>query len=119
MRGVSGLCVCFFKHEPAYEMRISDWSSDGCSSDLGRAVESLKGRYNIAEDVGTSVEDMAESRKSTAHVVGLATEHGGGGDPSPLTAHGCFVGIRAAVDYVGRPEALGGLRVAVDRQSVV
>src|SRR3546814_9793632 len=86
---------------------------------VGRAVESLKGRYIIAEDVGTSVEDMAEIRKSTAHVVGLATEHGGGGDPSPLTAHGCFVGIRAAVDYVGRTEGLGGLRVAVDRQSVV
>src|SRR3546814_6349583 len=27
----------FFKHKTAYEMRISDWSSDVCSSDLGRA----------------------------------------------------------------------------------
>src|SRR3546814_548553 len=80
---------------------------------VGRAGESLKGRYIIAEDVGTSVEDMAEIRKSTAHVVGLATEHGGGGDPSTLTAHGSFVGIRAAVDSVGRPEGLGGLRVRV------
>src|SRR3546814_9016433 len=26
----------FFKHKTAYEMRISDWSSDVCSSDLGR-----------------------------------------------------------------------------------
>src|SRR3546814_4032755 len=26
--------VFFFKHETAYEMRISDWSSDVCSSDL-------------------------------------------------------------------------------------
>src|SRR3546814_5585597 len=26
---------CFFKQKPAYEMRISDWSSDVCSSDLG------------------------------------------------------------------------------------
>src|SRR3546814_13125930 len=25
----------FFKHNTAYEMRISDWSSDVCSSDLG------------------------------------------------------------------------------------
>src|SRR3546814_1056469 len=25
----------FFKQKTAYEMRISDWSSDGCSSDLG------------------------------------------------------------------------------------
>src|SRR3546814_8490331 len=28
------LCVFFFKQKTAYEMRISDWSSDVCSSDL-------------------------------------------------------------------------------------
>src|SRR3546814_3897422 len=35
--GVICLCVCFvffFKQKTAYEMRISDWSSDVCSSDL-------------------------------------------------------------------------------------
>src|SRR3546814_3187302 len=30
-------CVLFFKQKTAYEMRISDWSSDVCSSDLGAA----------------------------------------------------------------------------------
>src|SRR3546814_7331282 len=30
-------CVFFFKQKTAYEMRISDWSSDVCSSDLGAA----------------------------------------------------------------------------------
>src|SRR3546814_6658286 len=31
------VCICFFffKQKTAYEMRISDWSSDVCSSDLG------------------------------------------------------------------------------------
>src|SRR3546814_8511869 len=29
------MCVFFFKQKTAYEMRISDWSSDVCSSDLG------------------------------------------------------------------------------------
>src|SRR3546814_4674359 len=30
------MCCCFFfKHKTAYDMRISDWSSDVCSSDLG------------------------------------------------------------------------------------
>src|SRR3546814_5208249 len=39
---VSGVVVCFivviffFKQKTAYEMRISDWSSDVCSSDLDR-----------------------------------------------------------------------------------
>src|SRR3546814_8194770 len=28
----------FFKQKTAYEMRISDWSSDVCSSDLGRNI---------------------------------------------------------------------------------
>src|SRR3546814_6535780 len=27
-------CCCFFKQKTAYELRISDWSSDVCSSDL-------------------------------------------------------------------------------------
>src|SRR3546814_13206277 len=31
--------MCFFKQKTAYEMRISDWSSDVCSSDLGGAVQ--------------------------------------------------------------------------------
>src|SRR3546814_11129416 len=31
----------FFKQKTAYEMRISDWSSDVCSSDLSREVEAL------------------------------------------------------------------------------
>src|SRR3546814_2192169 len=35
------MCVCFlffFKQKTAYEMRISDWSSDVCSSDLHRRI---------------------------------------------------------------------------------
>src|SRR3546814_9339727 len=37
------LC-CFFKQNPAYEMRISDWSSDVCSSDLRDAPRIGQGR---------------------------------------------------------------------------
>src|SRR3546814_6167939 len=29
-----GICVFFYKQNTAYDMRISDWSSDVCSSDL-------------------------------------------------------------------------------------
>src|SRR3546814_13358595 len=32
------ICFFFFKQKPAYEMRISDWSSDVCSSDLAAAI---------------------------------------------------------------------------------
>src|SRR3546814_9467164 len=39
---VYNFLFCFFKQKTAYEMRISDWSSDVCSSDLeGRAAEIL------------------------------------------------------------------------------
>src|SRR3546814_15564953 len=31
----------FFKQKPAYELRISDWSSDVCSSDLCRGIDDL------------------------------------------------------------------------------
>src|SRR3546814_4075263 len=34
-------CLCFFKQKTAYEMRISDWSSDVCSSDLGDKVHNF------------------------------------------------------------------------------
>src|SRR3546814_18851340 len=37
-------CFFFFKQKTAYEMRISDWSSDVCSSDLDRrGVETIFG----------------------------------------------------------------------------
>src|SRR3546814_11275776 len=39
---------CFFKQKTAYEMRISDWSSDVCSSDLTpqyKALQALYSRY--------------------------------------------------------------------------
>src|SRR3546814_17047823 len=35
---MSCLCFFFFKQKTAYEMRISDWSSDVCSSDLGEPL---------------------------------------------------------------------------------
>src|SRR3546814_3537425 len=37
------VCVFFFfKQKTAYEMRISDWSSDVCSSDLDAVMEAVK-----------------------------------------------------------------------------
>src|SRR3546814_8799953 len=35
-------CCFFFKQKTAYEMRISDWSSDVCSSDLREAVVMMR-----------------------------------------------------------------------------
>lgn len=80
---------------------------------FGRAVESLGGLYVTAEDVGTSVEDMQEVAGATRHVAGLPSAEGrAGGDPSPWTAKGVFVSMRAAARFVFDSD-LAGLTVAV------
>jgi leucine dehydrogenase len=85
---------------------------------MGRAVHRLGGRYIVAEDVGTSVEDIRIIGEQTAHVAGIVdkqTRAGGmrSGDPSPATAHGAFFGLRAAVKYKLGTDDLQGLKVAV------
>ena len=60
-----------------------------------RFVDSLGGRYVTAEDVGISVDDVDTMARATRHVAG--TRAGGAGDPSPSTAYGVLMGIRAAV----------------------
>src|SRR3546814_6123395 len=50
MCAVYSCCCCFFfffKQKTAYEMRISDWSSDVCSSDLYTADVGETGRFSI------------------------------------------------------------------------
>ncbi len=76
----------------------------------GRAVESLGGRYITAEDVGTSPDDMEYILTETEHVVGI---YGRSGDPSPVTAHGVFVGIKAAAHMRYGSDDLAGKHVAV------
>lgn len=85
---------------------------------IGDAVEKLGGRYIIAEDVGTSVDDMCVIQTRTEHVAGLPAkawdgEDRAGGDPSPITAFGVFTGILAAVAYRLDRTDLSGLTVAV------
>src|SRR3546814_3960971 len=47
------LFVCFFKQKTAYEMRISDWSSDVCSSDLiDRGAKLVSDDYTIVRRKG-------------------------------------------------------------------
>src|SRR3546814_7024328 len=46
------MCVFFFKQKTAYEMRISDWSSDVCSSDLATTQGNLWNAENFARSLG-------------------------------------------------------------------
>jgi leucine dehydrogenase len=76
----------------------------------GRFVETLKGRYITAEDVGTSVDDMEYVHMETEHVSGRA---GKSGDPSPVTAYGAYSGMKAAVKEKFGDDSLAGKTVTV------
>ena len=81
---------------------------------FGRAVDSLTGLYVTAEDVGMSVDDMRVVQTETRHVSGLPQQgSAAGGDPSPWTALGVFLGIEAAVRARLGRDSVDGLKVAV------
>jgi len=73
---------------------------------LGKAIAALNGRYIIAEDVGTTPEDMRAIREITPYVSGRHV------DTSPPTAHGVFAGLKEAVRR-RLDRDLSGLKVGV------
>ena len=80
---------------------------------FGQFVDSLNGRYITAEDVGMSTTEMVNIRKETTNVAGLPIEMGGSGDPSPVTAYGVYVGMKAAAKKAYGTDSLSGRKVAV------
>ncbi|MEE2800901.1 MAG: Glu/Leu/Phe/Val dehydrogenase [Bacteroidota bacterium] len=66
---------------------------------FGEFVHSLSGKYITAEDVGMETEDMDTVREVTPYVTGISQDKGGAGNPSPITAYGVFMGMKAAAKY--------------------
>jgi leucine dehydrogenase len=79
---------------------------------LGRAIDSLGGRYYTGEDVGTGPTDMDWAGEETFCVLGR-TRGGGSGDPSPVTARGVWFVMRAAIRHKLHRSDLTGVRVAI------
>ncbi|HWP83237.1 MAG TPA: Glu/Leu/Phe/Val dehydrogenase [Bacteroidota bacterium] len=79
----------------------------------GRFIEGLAGRYITAEDVGTTVKDMEWIRLETKYVTGTSKNLGGSGDPSPVTAYGVYVGMKACAHEVYGNDSLKGKTIAV------
>ncbi|CAG5080799.1 Glu/Leu/Phe/Val dehydrogenase dimerization domain-containing protein [Parvicella tangerina] len=77
---------------------------------FGKFVNSLAGKYITAEDVGISPKDMTWVSMETNHVAGLP---GKSGDPSPVTAYGVYMGMKAAVKARFGTDSLSGKRVSV------
>lgn len=80
---------------------------------FGKFVEGLAGRYITAEDVGTSVRDMEYVRLETKYVTGISKSLGGSGDPSPVTAYGVYVGMKACANERWGSDSLKGKKIAV------
>ena len=77
---------------------------------FGKFVNSLAGKYITAEDVGISTLDMTYVKMETDHVVGLP---GKSGDPSPVTAHGVYMGMKACAKEQFGSDSLSGKKIAV------
>jgi leucine dehydrogenase len=81
---------------------------------FGKAIDHLGGRYVTAEDVGMSVADMIEVRRTTRFVAGLPNSGSDvGGDPGPHTSLGVFLGLKAAVKRALSRDNLDGLHIAM------
>jgi leucine dehydrogenase len=77
---------------------------------FGKFVNSLGGKYITAEDVGISPQDMTWVNMETNHVAGLP---GKSGDPSPVTAFGVYMGMKACAKQQFGSDSLAGKKVAV------
>ncbi len=87
--------------------------SEALLRSFGTFVNSLNGLYITAEDVGTTVKDMEYIFMETPYVTGIPEVFGGSGNPSPHTAHGVLMGIKASVKRKLKTDSLEGVRVAV------
>ena len=80
---------------------------------FGRAIDTLGGIYYSAEDVGVSVDDIAEARKVTPYVLGLNDGPEASGDPSPVTAEGVFRSTLVVARRLFKQDDLTGLTIAM------
>jgi leucine dehydrogenase len=87
--------------------------SEAMMRSYGRFIKNLNGEFITAEDVGTTTRDMEYIRMETQHVTGVPESIGGAGDPSPYTAKGVYLGIKACVKEVFGTDMLAGRSVVV------
>lgn len=80
---------------------------------FGRFVDGLGGRYITAEDVGMEVQDMEWIYSETKYVTGIPETLGGSGNPSPVTAYGVYMGVKASAKKAYGSDSLSGKRIAL------
>ncbi|MGZ3695979.1 MAG: Leu/Phe/Val dehydrogenase [Bdellovibrionota bacterium] len=80
---------------------------------FGEFVETLKGNYITAKDVGIDSADLKIIKSKTSHILGIAGETNSSGDPSPVTAWGVYNGMLACAEKAFGEKSLKGLHVSL------
>lgn len=76
-------------------------------------LNELKGKYITAEDVGMNTEKIAWIYEKSKHVVGKPASLGGSDDPSPVTAYGVFMGIKASAKFAYGSDELKNKKILI------
>ncbi len=98
-------------HNPKYD-KMDPQLRETVYTDFGKLMTSIRGCYVTAEDVGTSVEDMAHIFSQTRFTTCIPEQLGGSGNPSAPTALGVVSGMEAALNFL-KMGTLKGKIVAV------
>lgn len=80
---------------------------------FGEFVHTLGGKYYTAEDVGMETSDMDLVKEVTPYVTGISESKGGAGNPSPITAYGVYMGMKAATEFTYGKNSLDGKKILV------
>src|SRR3546814_17387933 len=110
----------FFKQKTAYEMRMSDWSSDVCSSDLAPRPRIIQRQPDGPRELKHELGDLAQVRLQPCAIDGTLAEAGAEGivlsaEPVDLRAELAQMGTiadqhraAAALVFIGRTAAAPG-----------
>ena len=91
----------------------SNNKTDQMMQSFGKFVESQKGKYITAEDVGMTTHDMEIIFGQTNHVVGKPKKLGGSGDPSVVTAYGVLMGMKGSAYFKWGSDKLEGKKILI------
>jgi leucine dehydrogenase len=80
---------------------------------FGKFIENLNGKYITAEDVGITTADIEYIAMETGYVAGKPEYMGGSGNPSPVTAFGVYMGMKACAKRVYGNDSLNGKKIAL------
>ena len=87
--------------------------SDALFHAMGDFINSLEGRYITAEDMNIGIPDLEMVRERTRWVTGLSRESGSSGNPSPYTATGCVIGMRAVLEETFGSDDFDGRKILI------